>query len=147
MLWSGVARLGNYQEQSAIDTWVGEKLSDECGNLQLELYADENVENICGISYEYQFNNELEKITWMTGFTLSIIPEAEWQPQETYLTQSVYGTDAREWVEDYEEIIEYRDDGRPDFFKTKGTVEDQADAMAEKFSYKNQKNVDKGWSV
>lgn len=185
LLWSDINKLWNYQGESSIDTWVGEKAPEETetkgidsfegvqnyvfgnpghtqeyesrqallrdfgfadsepmyqyfdryGNLQLELYADENVENICGLSYEYGFNSELEKTVSMTGFTLCMIPEAEWQKPEIYLTQSVYGTDGKEWVEEYEEIIEYRDDGQPDFFKTKGTVDGRADETVLEINY------------
>lgn len=96
---------------------------DRYGNLQLELYVDEEEEDICGIIYKYRFNNELEKLEFLYGFTQCMLPEVEWKEKDNYLLKSVYGTDGSGIVPDYEEKIEYREDGRPDYFEATGMVE------------------------
>lgn len=95
---------------------------DRYGNLQLELYMNEEKENICGIVHQYRFNSELEKLEFMYGFTQYMLPEAEWEEQDKYLLKSIHGTDGAGRVSNYEDRTEYRDDGRPDYFKATGLV-------------------------
>lgn len=95
---------------------------DRYGNLQLELYMDEEAENICGIVHTYRFNSELEKMEFLYGFTQCMMPETEWEDQGKYLLKSVDGTYGAGRGSNYEEKIEYREDGRPDYFEATGRV-------------------------
>ncbi len=103
---------------------------DRYGNLQLELYADEDREQMCGIAYIYRFNTELEKVVSMKGFTLCTIMEAEWNERDPFILQSVYGTSGTDYehVKDYEESIEYTDTGKPDCFVARGRIEQRPEA-------------------
>lgn len=98
---------------------------DQYGNLQLELYADESLENICGISYTYWFNSELEKIVSMNGFTLCTVTEARWSGKDPFALEAIDGTDGADYVEDFKESIMYTDEGKPDYFVVLRTTEDR----------------------
>lgn len=98
---------------------------DRYGNLQLELYANEDLDEICGITYTYEFNSELEKQTSMCGFSLCSVKDVKWEEADPFVLKSVYGTDGTDYAEDYEESIEYTDAGRPDHFVGKGRVVDR----------------------
>jgi len=100
---------------------------DRYGNLQLELYVDEDREQMCGIIYRYRFNTELEKVVSMKGFTLCSMTEAEWNGHDPFIFQSVYGTSSTDYedVKDYEENTEYTDAGKPDCFVAKGRIDEQ----------------------
>lgn len=98
---------------------------DRYGNLQLELYADESLETICGISYTYRFNGELEKVVSMSGFSLCTIMEAKWNGNDPFLFESIDGTNGADYVEDYEESIVYTKEGKPDYFLSLGRIEDR----------------------
>lgn len=52
---------------------------DRYGNLQLELYIDEEREQMCGIAYSNRDNSNLEKVVNMKGFTLCSFTEAKWK--------------------------------------------------------------------
>lgn len=98
---------------------------DRYGSLQMELYADEDKEQMCGITYTYRFNTELEKVVTMKGFTLCSVTETKWKGHDPFTFQSVHGTTGaeNEYVKDYEENIEYTDFGKPDCFVSRGRVE------------------------
>ena len=100
---------------------------DWFGNLQLELYADDKMENLCGIVYAYGFNSELEKIAYMQGFTLCTITEEKWKEPDKYLLESVYGTSGADEVTDYEENTEYRADEKPDYSEATGVMDSESD--------------------
>lgn len=104
---------------------------DSYGYLQLELYADDTMENFCGIAYAYAFNYELEKITFWEGFTICNILEDEWKAPDHYLLKLVYGTDWIGEVTDYEEKTEYRDDGKPDYSEATGVIDHENDSERE----------------
>ena len=98
---------------------------DRYGDLQLELYADEDREQICGIAYTDRINTDLGEVVTMKGFTLCSPREAKWNGWDPFAFQSVYGTtgEDKENVKDYEESIEYTDFGKPDCFVSRGRVE------------------------
>lgn len=98
---------------------------DQFGDLELELFADENREQFCGISYINKINSDLDKAITMKGFTLRSPREVKWNGVDPYTFRSVYGTTGaeRENVKDYEENIEYTDFGKPDCFVSRGRVE------------------------
>lgn len=98
------------------------------GELQLELYMDDAMENICGIYHEYAFNSELEKVDFSQyGFTLRVLYEGEWEERDKYSLKNVNGYDSTEsgdWITDYEANAVYREDGRPDYFESSGRIDD-----------------------
>lgn len=98
---------------------------DQFGNLELELFADENGEQLCGISYINKINSDLEKAITMKGFTLCSPREVKWNGVDPYTFRSVYGTTGaeRKNVKDFEENIEYTEFGKPDCFVSRGRVE------------------------
>lgn len=98
---------------------------DRFGKLELELYADEDREQFCGISYINKINSDLKEAITMKGFTLCSPREVKWNGVDPYSFRSVYGTTGaeRENVKDYEENIEYTDFGKPDCFVSRGRVE------------------------
>lgn len=97
----------------------------ESGNLDLELYADEDREQLCAIYYGSRFNYNLDLVMTMEGFILRSPREVKWNGVDPYMFRSVYGTTGaeRENVKDYEENIEYTDFGKPDCFVSRGRVE------------------------
>ncbi|MBD5472992.1 MAG: hypothetical protein HDR20_08860 [Lachnospiraceae bacterium] len=101
---------------------------DQYGKLQLELYMDDAMENICGIYHEYAFNSELEKVDFnQYGFTLRVLYEGEWEERDKYSLKTVDGydgTESEDWIKDYEANAVYREDGRPDCFESSGRIDD-----------------------
>lgn len=97
----------------------------ELGNLELELYADEDREQLCGIVYDFRFNADLETVMTMDGFILCSPRKAKLNGWDPFTFRSVYGTTGAEQedVKDYEENIEYTDFGKPDCFVSRGRVE------------------------
>lgn len=97
----------------------------ESGNLELELYADEDRGQLCGIAYSSRFNDDLDLVMTMEGFTLCSPREAKLNGWDPFTFRSVYDTtgEERENVKDYEENIEYTDFGKPDCFVSRGRVE------------------------
>lgn len=102
---------------------------DRYGNVQLELYADEDRQEVCGITYDTcRFDTDLEKVIEIrNAFFVCSIPEAEWSVPDPFLLKSVYGTSPEEdsGVVDYEESTEYTDSGKPDLFVGSGRLSDR----------------------
>lgn len=102
---------------------------DRYGNVQLELYADEDMQEVCGITYDTcRFNTDLEKVIEIrNAFFLCAIPEAEWNGRDPFLLESVYGTSPEEdsYVVDYGESTVYTDSGKPDLFLGRGRLSDR----------------------
>lgn len=98
---------------------------DQEGDLGLELYADEDREQICGFVYTNATNSDLEKVTRIQGFTICSIPEVKWNGGDPYRFVSVYGTtgEEKENVKDYKESVTYTPSGKPDRFVATGRVE------------------------
>ncbi len=101
---------------------------DQYGEIQLELYMDDAMENICGIYHEYAFNSELEKVDFSQyGFTLRVLYEGEWEERDKYSLKNVNGYDGTEygdWIKDYEANVVWREDGRPDYYESTGRIDD-----------------------
>lgn len=97
-----------YENSEPIYQYFGQN-----GNLQLELFADEDRERMCGIVHSDM------------GFTLCSFTEAKWNGGAPYTFRSVYGTTGEEDenVKDYEERTEYTAFGKPDMFVSRGRVE------------------------
>ncbi len=99
---------------------------DERGNLGVELYLDEDREQVCGLVYTNRTNSDLEKVPEVSeGFTLCSIPKVKWKGNDSFAFQSVYGTtgEEKEYVKDYEESVTYNAFGKPDCFVSRGRVE------------------------
>ena len=135
--WFGNA--GHTQEYESRQTFLAEfgfensepmfQSFDRYGNVQLELYADEDMDEVCGITYyTHKFNTELEEVTSIrNAFSICSITETEWNGQDPFLLKSVYGTSAEDdsYVVDYEESTEYTDSGKPDLFVGRGRLTDR----------------------
>lgn len=90
------------------------------GNLSLELYMNELSGNALGIVHKYYFTKDMKKIEYLYGFSIDHIWEGEWEEPDPFDMKSVEGSDGADQVEEYEEILEYREDGQPDFFWSGG---------------------------
>lgn len=104
---------------------------DERGNLSLELYVNEQEKTACGFIHQYRFSSDVEKMEYLYGFTIDEIWEAEWEEPDPYDMKTYDGENGADSVEDYEEILEYREDGKPDSFISKGYIEWLKDGGAE----------------
>lgn len=117
---------------------------DQGGELELELYVDEDREQLCGITYINRTSSDMEKVTDMQGFTSCSFTEAKWNGGDPYTLCSVYGTTGEEDenVKDYEKNIEYTAFGKPDIFVSRGRVEgwsaedEMQDILRIKFIYR-----------
>lgn len=92
---------------------------DERGDLRLELYVDETSGTACGFAHDYRYTYDLEKREYLYGFTIDAIYEQEWEEPDPFDMKSVDGTDGADQVEEYEETLDYREDGQPNFFYQK----------------------------
>lgn len=93
------------------------------GNLQLELYFDSVTEKGCGIRYEYYYTSDLEKEVSMYGFIFDSTYKFQWEEEDAFSTKSWEGTDGSDSVNEYEEQIEYRQNGKPDYYKSQGIID------------------------
>lgn len=98
---------------------------DVLGNLMTELYFDENTGIGCGIRYETFYNSDLEKEETMSGFSFNSPENEKWMTPEVYALKPYNGPDnVKEinGIENYEETVEYLEDGRPDYFQSHGII-------------------------
>lgn len=98
---------------------------DVLGNLMIELYFDEETETGCGIHYDTFYNPDLEKQAAMSGFSFNSVEKRKWTDPETYALKPYgesYNMKEMDGIEDYEETVEYKKDGRPDYFQSQGIV-------------------------
>lgn len=96
---------------------------DERGDLRLELYVDELSGTACGFAHDYCYTYDLEKREYIYGFTIDSILERDWEEPDPFNMKSVDGTDGANQVEAYEERLDYREDGQPDYFESQGYIE------------------------
>lgn len=100
------------------------KYYDGYQNLQLELYRNEDTGEFCGIVYSYSFNCDWEERVSMSGFSVRGAKAQEWDGGwQDYSVVDEGGYNGSDAVENYEEIMEYTPDGRPDYFKSQGIME------------------------
>lgn len=105
---------------------------DQNGRLQLELYADEELGNMCGVTHEYSDNGSSEENEILRGFTLCTIYESEWEERDKYTLKTIDGYDGTEfgdWVTDIEECAEYREDGKLIYYESTGRFKDFDDEI------------------
>ncbi|MCM1186304.1 MAG: hypothetical protein NC251_06570 [Lachnoclostridium sp.] len=95
---------------------------DAFGNLQLELYFDPATEKGCGIRHTYYYTDASEKLETLYGFAFNSTYPVKWEEEDAFSTKSYEGTDGADSVKDYEEQMEYRQDGKPDSFYSQGVV-------------------------
>lgn len=112
---------------------------DRYGNLKLEFYFDEDTKKGCGITYQYRFTSDLEKIFGMKGFAIDGVAEQEPKGQDPFTLKSVYGTDGAE-IADFKENFVYAEDGRLLQYTSKGHIDWQKDAGD--YVKENIRNVD-----
>ncbi|MCM1325508.1 MAG: hypothetical protein NC094_00210 [Bacteroidales bacterium] len=96
---------------------------DALGNLQLELYFDPATEKGCGIRHKYYYTDASEKLETLYGFAFNSTYPMKWEEEDAFSTKSYEGTDGADSVKDYEEQMEYRQDGKPDSFYSQGIVD------------------------
>lgn len=96
---------------------------DRNGNLQLELYLDEESGRGCGLSHDYYYTGQPEKKDSMYGFAFDTVSEETWEADNPYQLATVYGETGKESVEEYEEKIDYREDGKVDAFQSLGIID------------------------
>lgn len=108
-----------------------EQCYDYFGNIMLELFVNEQDGKALGIVHEYCFTSEQKKIESIYSFVINHIEESKWQEPNPFDTKAYDGSDGANQVEDYEETFEYREDGKLDFFHSKGNITWQKDAKAD----------------
>ena len=93
------------------------------GNLSLELYMDEMTGTAAGFVHEYRFTSDRTKLDYLFGFTIYAIYAQEWEEPDPFDRKSVNGSDGADEVRDYEEILNYREDGQLDHFQSQGIID------------------------
>ncbi|MCM1253773.1 MAG: DUF3876 domain-containing protein [Clostridium sp.] len=96
---------------------------DSCGNLQLELFLDEAAQKGCGLLYQYNYTYQLGKEASIYGFVFDALYQGEWKAADPYDVTAVTGSTREEDVREYEEIIEYTEDGKLDYYKSMAFVD------------------------
>lgn len=99
---------------------------DSNGNLQLEFYLDEENGNGCGLIHEYHYTQDagqLKKDAVLYGFAFDAVSEDTREPGDPYRLTNIYGETGKESVEEYEEKIDYREDGKVDAFQSLGIID------------------------
>lgn len=96
---------------------------DMRGDLQLELYLDEERGMGCGFRYYNFFTGELEKDEEVEGFTFRMGDGQAWEELDSFSCKNVYGQDGADQAEDYREEIWYTEEGRPDRYRSTGLID------------------------
>jgi len=129
VIWGNSGHTAEYEDrQSLLEEYgSGDKEPDyesydERGDLRLELYVDETSGTACGFAHDYRYTDDLEKREYLYGFTIDAIREQEWEEPDPFNMKSVDGTDGANEVEEYEESLDCREDGRPDYFESQGHI-------------------------
>lgn len=96
---------------------------DRNGNLQLELYLDEESGRGCGLMHEYGYTYQMEKKDSMYGFAFDAVSNATWKQNDPYLFASIDGETGENYVEEYEEGIDYTEHGNVDCYHSLGYID------------------------
>ena len=96
---------------------------DYIGNLKLELYLDEASGKVCGLIYGYTYNYQMEKQESAYGFAFDAVYQGEWETADPYSLTTVFGSTGEDEGREYEEIIEYTEDGKIDYYKSMAFVD------------------------
>lgn len=95
---------------------------DRFGNLEMELYLDEDASMGCGFHYTYEFSYELQKTVRCSAFVFDRISEKEWE-DDTFSTLTWYEQDAQLYTDNPRLISQYTDDGKLSFYEVRGITE------------------------
>ncbi len=96
---------------------------DNRGNLQLELYLDEESGKGCGLIYDYYYTYQLEKRKSAYGFAFDAVYQGEWEAADPYILTTVGGSTGEDEGREYEDITEYTEDGKIDYYKSMAFVD------------------------
>lgn len=99
---------------------------DRFGNLELELYFDEDAGKGCGFYYWYKFNYELEEIVDCDGFIFGGLHELEWK-DDTYSLLTYDDEDARKYAAFPDTLYRYNADEKLTAFEVTGYIEIEQD--------------------
>lgn len=93
--------------------------------LQLELYYEENRRVGCGIRYYPDSGMGPEGFAFNGSGKYGFLSEMKHAGarEELFSTLSVYGTDGRESVEEYEEVLTCTEEGYPDHYRSQGEID------------------------
>ena len=129
-LWGNDGCSAKYEDRQTFlsDFGFGDKeplyqFYDRFHNLQMELYLDEESLKGCGIRYKYYYTNEMEKVVFMHGFTFDTVFKQKWGEPDIFSVKAYDGRDGADSVSEYEEFIEYTEDGKLDYFKSQGMID------------------------
>lgn len=95
---------------------------DRFGELQLELFLDEENQRYFGISYLHRINSDREKVTELYGFTVCNMGSGLWEEGKVFSLLSVYGS--ADLGKGGQELVEYTESGKPDYVRRQGPMED-----------------------
>ena len=95
---------------------------DRFGNLEMELYFNEETGKGCGFCYWYRFNYELEEIAHCSGFIFGGLYEQEWE-DDTYSLLTFSGEDAEEYADIPDTLYDYNADDKLTTFEVSGYME------------------------
>ena len=98
------------------------------GDLLLELYLEEESGLGCGVRYVWSYDTGGGKKGELYGFTFAV-EQGEWEGHDPFAMSSESGSDGSELVTEYEEALEYRDDGQPDWYQSQGMIDWLRDDM------------------
>ena len=94
---------------------------DRFGDLELELYFDEDAGKGCGFYYWHRFNFELEEIIDCHGFIFGGLNKSEWE-DDTYSLLTYDGEDVREYA-GVNTLYKYNADEKLTAFEASGYME------------------------
>lgn len=93
---------------------------DRIGNLQLELWLNEETDRGCGLLHSHMDTAQWEDRNLMYGFAFDTVSDGTWTPNDPYQLTTPFGDTGKESVEEYEEIADYREDGKLDAYQSLG---------------------------
>lgn len=89
---------------------------DRNGNLQLELYLDEESGHGCGLIHRYGYTYQMDKDDSMYGFAFDTVSNGIWKQEDPYLFAFFDGETG------YEERIDYTETGKVDCYQSLGII-------------------------
>lgn len=93
---------------------------DSSGNLQLELYLDEETGSGCGIAYN---SHQGEEGREPHEFAFDTCRLEIWEETDPFSLKAVDGTDGADRVKDYGELCEYTESGQIEHFRSWGDID------------------------
>lgn len=128
-VFGNTGHMSEYEDRKTFlsDFGFGEQAPFYCyydgnGNLQLELYLDEESGWGCGLMHTYGYTYQMEKKDSMYGFAFDAVSDGTWKESDPYLLASVDGETGEKSVDDYEENIDYTETEKVDCYRSLGIV-------------------------